>query len=177
MAIISILASMLMPGLSNARKMGRRTECANNLRQLFIGMTIYANENESALPSCRGMSTNLYPAADGYPGQAGPNLLYPKLVPDRKVFFCPTDTQAKSALLTTPTYFSYFAYRDLDSNGLPRRLGELDPNYKDRLPLIGDAARSNFHKTGYNTVFWDGHVEFVPASQFGIPPFQNFYWE
>ena len=182
-AIIAILASMLMPGLSNARKMARRTECANNLRQLFIGMTMYANDNDSFLPSCRGMTTNLYPAVGGdasnqnYLGNAGPNLLWTRYVPDRKVFLCPVDSQAKNQLTTQPSYFSYYAYRDSDKMGRPRKLGELDPIFQDRLPIIADAAKGNFHKTGYNTVFWDGHAEFVPGSVYGLPPYDGFYWE
>ncbi|HWQ91842.1 MAG TPA: prepilin-type N-terminal cleavage/methylation domain-containing protein [Clostridia bacterium] len=44
-AIIAILAAMLLPALSRAKEKGKRAQCLNNLRQVAIGVTMYANEN------------------------------------------------------------------------------------------------------------------------------------
>jgi prepilin-type N-terminal cleavage/methylation domain-containing protein len=48
-AIIAILAAMLLPVLSNAKKQGLQTKCKSNLRQLQIGWTSYANDNSDTI--------------------------------------------------------------------------------------------------------------------------------
>ena len=50
-AIIAILAGMLLPALSKAKESGRRIACVNNLRQLGIALTMYADENEDHQPT------------------------------------------------------------------------------------------------------------------------------
>lgn len=50
-AIIAVLAAMLMPVLSKARRRAREIACTNNLRQLGIALTSYADENSGHLPT------------------------------------------------------------------------------------------------------------------------------
>jgi prepilin-type processing-associated H-X9-DG protein/prepilin-type N-terminal cleavage/methylation domain-containing protein len=45
-AVIAVLASLLLPALAKAKKRARATQCLSNLKQLGIGMRIYADENE-----------------------------------------------------------------------------------------------------------------------------------
>jgi prepilin-type N-terminal cleavage/methylation domain-containing protein len=43
-AIIAILAALMLPALSRAKARGQATSCQNNLRQIGLGLSIYAAE-------------------------------------------------------------------------------------------------------------------------------------
>ena len=49
-AIIAILASLLLAAVAGAKERARTAICINNQRQLFLGWTIYTQENDGRLP-------------------------------------------------------------------------------------------------------------------------------
>ncbi|TWT44187.1 Type II secretion system protein G precursor [Phycisphaerae bacterium RAS1] len=50
-AIIALLISILLPSLSRARELAKRSVCASNMRGLAQGATIYSNDNEEYFPT------------------------------------------------------------------------------------------------------------------------------
>ena len=49
-AIIAILAAMLLPALSQAKSRAQRVQCASNIKQWGLAVTLYAGENNNAYP-------------------------------------------------------------------------------------------------------------------------------
>jgi len=106
-AILAILAALLLPALSSARDKGRRTVCLSNLRQVGIGIQMYAQDHEGRIPYGPKAPPFTSPA-DFYPSTGAPTsllslrsgapvglglLLENYLIAQRRVLFCPGNDQ------------------------------------------------------------------------------------
>ena len=79
-AIIAILAAILMPVLNNAKKRALQASCINNLRQVGIALTLYA-DTFTQYPGDLKAASGIY---------VWPTRLYNAgVLQTRKVFWCP----------------------------------------------------------------------------------------
>ncbi|NUO81441.1 DUF1559 domain-containing protein [candidate division KSB1 bacterium] len=60
-AIIAILAGLLLPSLAKAKESGRAAFCKGNLRQLALGMLMYADDSRDYLPWSGEVDRNAEP--------------------------------------------------------------------------------------------------------------------
>lgn len=58
MAVIMVLIALLLPSLSTIRETARRVVCGSNVRQVGLGLAMYADDYEGFLPPSRFGSPN-----------------------------------------------------------------------------------------------------------------------
>jgi len=113
MAIVALLASLLLPALGTAKQRALRTGCVSNLRQVYLAMAMYAQDNDDSMPVKYEVKKNTLKPEDVTKGKQLQTLdngihilLAPYVggsgVPPSKVFRCPAD--AGDAADATPVF-------------------------------------------------------------------------
>ncbi|MFA4944823.1 MAG: prepilin-type N-terminal cleavage/methylation domain-containing protein [Lentisphaeria bacterium] len=90
-AIIAILAALLLPALQQAKETAYRAACKNNLRQLGVGIALYAADFDDWTPPCAAVyyrNASLNTNQFGY--MSGIGILYPNYLSSYKSFYCPS---------------------------------------------------------------------------------------
>lgn len=118
-AIIAILAAMLLPALSKAKASAIRTQCANNLKQWGVAMTMYAGDCANYFPdnslgadlSWMSPALNEFYKAYLFPNRRGTTTSQRDL---NDVLYCPTDQWHRTAETTVtsdnvPQLIGYFS--------------------------------------------------------------------
>ena len=179
-AITSILAAILFPVFARARENARRTSCASNLKQLALGLMMYAQDNDSGLPaySKNGSATwaKLYEPTIDY-------------VKNTQIYRCPSAPAYPYA--TSHVYGAQYGYtwgNGTATNWMGVKANFAGTSFIDVVPdpvrtcLLGDAwnnttgqgasqfrpttstwngLRPDAHLEGANYAFVDGHVKWL----------------
>ena len=140
-----VYSGMLLPALNQAREKARRISCVNNVKQVMLGLTMYANDHDSRFP------------ADN--GAAGLNtLVKDDYLTDFTCYICPSATDDKgSGNLTEDTCsYIYLGGTDLAKEQAP-----------SKLPVVFDKPGN--HRKGVSVGFADGHVEQIDLPRYHSP--------
>jgi len=192
-AIIAILAAMLLPALARAREQARRGVCISNLKQIGLGIHMYAQDYDENFPAYD--YNGGFALIDCGAGQSL-SLLIPKYVKDPGIFVCPSSADTKS-----PTYIDIEKGRDNLGNtrtaaeaelcvgtlsyayapGLHEQSKDESVVCADRLILFGNGGvwssppfvqtADNHGTDGINILYVSGNVAWLPTYKQG-----NSFW-
>lgn len=106
-AIIAILAALLLPALARARQQARSVQCASNLRQIYLAVSMYVNEWDGHYP----------PAAPDIDGPGGGLTRWHGTRPNIDAPFEPTtgplaDYLPDSRIKSCPVFFEFAQSND-----------------------------------------------------------------
>lgn len=149
-AIIAILAGLLLPTLSQAREMGRRAVCLNNLRQLFLAFSMYTQEYDGYCPRAAEVPSLHLNADPRICDVLAPYLKSPR------VFQCPSDRE------------DYFEREGSSYEYSPSLCGRKMDKARDNSRVWVFYDYKDFHGPGVrNFIFLDGHASHEPIAQTG----------
>jgi len=179
--IIAIIAAMLLPALSSARELARKTKCIGNLKQLGLAWTMYVEDNNETFydVACEwvwGGKTGTLGAGHGpYPFN-DPTFVRPlnRYVSDnQELFRCPSDKGRPHAGWDEPrtydtvgnSYRYNVGLRSTEEGGLVgKKLSQVSESSKTVLAgdgVISDVQNARWHNPAAswaNLLFVDGHT-------------------
>lgn len=178
-SIIVLLAGLLVPALNSARATARAAQCASNMRQLGVAVTLYSTEREGLFPRSQH-------SAFSHGEYAWPRTLAPLLgVVEtqwtnllRGIYHCPDDARPQTVSYGVNVYFELgpeddytgkpATWRYRSDVPLPARTilfaenrssaDHIMPNYWAGLSDVGDVAHDR-HRGSAHYLFVDGHVD------------------
>lgn len=137
-AIIGVLIGLLLPAVQAARAAARRSQCANNMRQIGLAVHQYAQIHDGLMPGVEGHDDD-----DGHEhGESWIESLAPHLESVDAIRVCPEDPQADDRLRDKQSSYilnSYLSANHPDFENLP---ADMQDNYR-AVKNLWDVAETN----------------------------------
>ncbi|NLX04728.1 MAG: prepilin-type N-terminal cleavage/methylation domain-containing protein [Phycisphaerae bacterium] len=181
-AIIAVLVAVLLPALQSAREASRRAVCLNNLKQVYVGTALYAQEHHEWIPvidwwwasytqiqdTIRVHDGALTGVAPHYGWRNYGKLYGLRYVAAGMVLVCPTMARHEDDTYTqrndSEVYWSNCQWRNMESTycfTLESRLDQTAPTRVlaiDYVPPSWALSFAGAHAGSVNVCFFDGHV-------------------
>ena len=172
-AIIALLASLLLPALSKAREMARRTKCISNLKQIGLALELYADDYDGLYPYAAGTVAWEWDATDVTDGTYGWMQQLYSYVGNKNVYRCPSNKEYGDYGYFLGTRAAHAATGFSGRASVNRK----KIKYPSAFVLCGDSSyaftegdcdkddysqncvASPVHNGGVNILFADGHVK------------------
>ena len=163
LAVISILASLLLPVLAKGKARANSIACVSNLHQIGLALNIYIQDNRDHLPACAGYLPSQMPS------NAPITITLFTNQKTNKLFWCPSDNSLFPAELTS--YEWNFWLNDAPytapqwANIYRTEAGVIVDDLfggRNETPSMGDADPfhgAHGHLIGKNALYFDGRVE------------------
>ena len=169
-AIISVLAAMLLPALSKARAKAEIAACSSNLRQIGMGLVMYASDNKDRIPNINGAYMEVsIPIIRMYGGLLfGLGRLVNTYGVTSEMFGCPMNPSrdpgyVEAAWNGMGAVQTAYIYRETDCGFFKKMSSPINAGKAmamDFACLAGSGTRLEPHLfQSVNIVYSDGHVE------------------
>ena len=99
-AIIAILAAILFPVFARAREKARQASCLSNIKQVMLGVLMYAGDNDGQYPSRKG-DPNFGTPYVYLPAQVAP------YIKNEQIMWCPTSKGGWAAYGIRQPYYAH----------------------------------------------------------------------
>jgi prepilin-type N-terminal cleavage/methylation domain-containing protein len=161
-AIIGILAAMLLPVLSSAKKRAQGAQCLSNLKQVTTGWMLYTDENRDHYPPNSAMGHNHPPVGED---NANPSWVAGVLTVDTDNY-AGVDDNTNSTKLTGAAYVSYGSIGQYTKNpSVYHCPGDVSADFDSSLPRVRSISMNGWFNPGTTN---------SSDSEYWTEPFQKF---
>lgn len=156
MAVISILASMLIPLIVHSRELARKAKCSNNLRQLGTGMIQYIDQfGKGRFYSWPGTKDASFNGA-----QWITSLYWTSMISDPEIFICPSTVDDNQNGGVLGRKFTRLGPLDVSYAGRNGMMGVVTARMQTNTLMMSDDYNDpDNHEDGAYLLYFDGHVE------------------
>jgi len=175
-AIIALLAAILFPVFSRARENARKSSCANNLKQIGIGIAQYTQDYDEMFPlsptaaggGASSFTTTIVFGPTGGPPDEWPGKVVP-YIKSRQVFKCPSSTPSSSNVAGTgDNALSYWAVGGLFAKWGPTPVALADVATPAEEPIVYDNLDATYEGRVVFRPNWQSSTSYTPLTSFTL---------